>query len=463
MNAMSLSRPSPRIATMLVLLGAVLIAGASARWWWPAKLALAPRSGGTAAEGAEAHAGHDHGHAGHVESSSIELSENALKNIGFQSVKVALGPYQRVITLPAIVVERPGRSQIEITAPLTGVITKIAPIQGVGVDPDSPLFELRLTHEELVVSQRDFLKTAESLDVVNKEIARLTAAGDRVVAGKRILEQEYEKQKLEGSLKAEKQALLLHGMSAAQVESILQTRELLQTLTVKAPPSRLHGDEGCQQNHLYHVQQLPVKLGEQVEAGTVLCMLADHCELLIEARAFEGDAAVLREVARLGRAISAHLMDGAEQGSEVTGLKLLYLADSIDPDSRALKAYLRLPNEVALDQTDASGQRFIEWRYKPGQRMELDVPVEIWQDRIVLPVEAVVAEGAEAFVYRRSGDHFDRVAVHVEHRGQTSAVIANDGSIFPGDIVATTGAYQIHLALKNKAGGGVDPHAGHNH
>jgi hypothetical protein len=29
--------------------------------------------------------------------------------------------------------------------------------------------------------------------------------------------------------------------------------------------------------------------------------------------------------------------------------------------------------------------------------------------------------------------------------------------------VAGHGAYQIHLACKNKAGGGVDPHAGHQH
>jgi hypothetical protein len=66
-------------------------------------------------------------------------------------------------------------------------------------------------------------------------------------------------------------------------------------------------------------------------------------------------------------------------------------------------------------------------------------------------------------VYRQNGDHFDRVPVHIEHRDQTSVVVANDGSLFPGDTVAGTGAYLIHQALKNKAGGGVDPHAGHNH
>jgi len=29
--------------------------------------------------------------------------------------------------------------------------------------------------------------------------------------------------------------------------------------------------------------------------------------------------------------------------------------------------------------------------------------------------------------------------------------------------VARTGAHQMLMALKNKSGGGVDPHAGHNH
>ena len=44
------------------------------------------------------------------------------------------------------------------------------------------------------------------------------------------------------------------------------------------------------------------------------------------------------------------------------------------------------------------------------------LPVEEWKDRIVLPVDAVVDEGAEAYVYRQNGNHFDRMPVHVEYR-----------------------------------------------
>ena len=42
-------------------------------------------------------------------------------------------------------------------------------------------------------------------------------------------------------------------------------------------------------------------------------------------------------------------------------------------------------------------------------------------------------------------------------------MIANDGSLKPGVKVAGAGAYQIHLATKNKNGAPIDPHAGHNH
>lgn len=81
----------------------------------------------------------------------------------------------------------------------------------------------------------------------------------------------------------------------------------------------------------------------------------------------------------------------------------------------------------------------------------------------MLPIDAVAHEGTEAFVFQANGDHFDRRPVHVEYRDQAWAVIANDGSIFPGDIVAESGAFQLQTALKSKTGGGIDPHAGHNH
>ncbi len=95
--------------------------------------------------------------------------------------------------------------------------------------------------------------------------------------------------------------------------------------------------------------------------------------------------------------------------------------------------------------------------------MQLLVSVEQGPNRLVVPAEAVVQDGAETYVFQRNGDLFDRRTVHVEYQDQRSAVLANDGSVFSGEHIVVTGAYQLHLAIKNKAGGGIDPHAGHNH
>jgi hypothetical protein len=75
----------------------------------------------------------------------------------------------------------------------------------------------------------------------------------------------------------------------------------------------------------------------------------------------------------------------------------------------------------------------------------------------------VVQDGLESYVFEINGDHFDRRPVRVEYRDQESVVIANDGALRPGVMVAGSAAHQMQMAMKNQAGGAVDPHAGHNH
>ena len=446
------------LVAVVVVGGLAAAAWATSNRWLPSvSTALAEKSG---------EATHDHDHAagdtGHVEDKAIKLSASALKNIGFKPVQVELGTFEQKITLPAMVVEQAGRSQIHVTSPLTGVLTEVLIVPGEAVEPDSAMFRIRLTHEDVVTAQRDFLLTVESLDVVNREIARLQALGEGVIAGRRVLEQQYEKQKLDAALLASEQALLLHGLSEEQVADIRQTRRLLKSLTIRAP-DHTHELGGCGGDHLFHVQRIAVSPGEQVVAGNELCVLADHCELMVEGRAFEDDAAPLRQAVKEGWDVSATLLGGKGAKEKIDGLRLVYLADKIDPETRAFHFYLRLPNEIVLDQKSATGHRYLEWHYKPGQRLELRVPVERWTGRIVLPVDAVVEEGAENYVYRQNGSQFERVPIHVEYRDRNSVVVANDGSLFPGDVLAGNGAYQIHLALKNKSGGAIDPHAGHSH
>jgi cobalt-zinc-cadmium efflux system membrane fusion protein len=418
----------------------------------------------------------EHDHPGHDEAASLQLSEQAQKNVGLQLVTIEPRDFDRTITVPAMVIERPGHTRIKVSAPMTGIVTRIYPIRGEAVQPTQPLFDLRLTHEDLVDVQSRFLQTVEQLDVIEREVARLkevTSSG--AVAAKRLLEGQYEQQKTEALLHSQQEALMLHGLTGEQVGAIASSRRLLKSVTILAP----HGGGGYLRmrypttapekpvsaagEHLLQVSKLEVEQGQHVTAGDPLCVLTDQDELYIEGRAFEEDAQALSEAADLGMPITA-VVEGNGGGSHsVTGLRILYVENQVDVESRALPFYVRLPNQLLRNEEMADRRRFIGWRYKPGQRVQLLVPVERWKTRIVLPADAVVKEGADWFVFQQNGDHFDRRPVHVEFRDPRWAVIANDGTLSPGDIVVTSGAYQMQLALKNKSGGGVDPHAGHNH
>ena len=203
--------------------------------------------------------------------------------------------------------------------------------------------------------------------------------------------------------------------------------------------------------------------GEAISAGQALGTLVNYSELFIEGMAFEQDIVQLSRASKNGWAVTALIDETDGDVQRVSGLEIAYLDTEIDPSSRTLKFYVRLPNEVVNENTGPDGTRFVNWKFRPGQRLQVRVPVETWEQQIVLPVDAVSREGAEYFVFQENGDHFDRLPVHVKYRDQFSVVIANDGQLFPGDIVAMRGAHQMQMALKNKAGGGVDPHAGHNH
>ncbi len=412
-------------------------------------------------EDADDHAGHAHG--GAAETMSLQLSEQGRKNVGLRLATIELQDFNRTINVPAMVQERPGRTQIKVAAPMTGIVTRLYPIRGEAVPPGEPLFDLRLTHEDLVDTQSAFLETVEQLDVIKREVARLkevTSSG--AIAGKRLLERQYEQQQAEARRRAQQQALILHGLTEQQVGQIEKTRRLLQQVTIFAP-NPLEMSRKVIGERLLQVSKIVVGPGEHVVAGGALCVLSDHAELYIEGKGFEEDAGELNQAANDGAPITAIIEANGKGPHIVNNLKILYVENEVERQSRALRFYIRLPNELVRNVKNEDGHHFIGWRFKPGQRVQLQIPVEHWKDRIVLPIDAVVEEGVDWFVFQQNGKRFDRKPVHVEYRDQRWAVIANDGSLFPGDIVATTGAYQIHLAIKNKSGGGVDPHAGHNH
>ena len=393
---------------------------------------------------------------------SMVVSAQGQANIGLTTAEVAIGDFRRRVTVPGRVIERPGHSRIAVSTPLQGIVERVLVLEGEAVRPGEPLFIIRLTHPDVIRRQTDLLDLLQRREIVEREVARLKGvAASGAVAGKTLLKVQYESESLRSEIDANREGLLLLGLPEEQVARIFSDRELVHRMTLTAPPVDTHSD-GCTGEHLYQVADVPVSVGEQVDSGTPLCELTDYCKLLIEGQAFEQDSAALNKAVSEKRPVSAVVGQNGT-GDAVEGLRVLFLDTEVDEESRALRFYVDLTNAIVSQTKDDFGRAFVGWKFRPGQRVSLLLPVETWNDRIVLPAEAVIQDGAESIVFLKQGNKMTRKAVVERYRDAREVVVENDGTLFPGDMVVAHGAYQLYLMLKNRSGGPIDPHAGHNH
>ncbi len=390
---------------------------------------------------------------------SLALSDRALKNIGIteQSTPVvALTDYEKTIAFPGRLVERPGRSSLTIPSPMAGVISKVYRVPGEALHEGDPLFDIRFTHEELIRDQTALLSLYLKRDIVEREMARLKPLGAGI-APRAERENQFKKAEFDASIEAQRKALLLYGLTEEQIDETISTkRDLIRAFTVRVPEAFVDEEDYQHvESDGFQLKELLVETGTRVTSGESLAIVTDHCRLYVEGRAYASDQRLLERVLTGDRPIRV-VFEGGHEKSEVLGdLKIRYIDPQIDDRSRTLSFFAEFDNRL-LD-SEVRDSRLRHWRFKPGQRCTVEVPFDTISECFVLPLEGLVTDGAEAFIFELTGINegkkvWTRREVHVLHRGTDSAAIANDGAIFPGARIARNGAAQLHVALT--AGGG---------
>jgi multidrug efflux pump subunit AcrA (membrane-fusion protein) len=453
---------------------------------------------------ADDHSGHDHSGGSDAEDSSLELTPQARGNLGLETETVSVSSFTEYVSMPGTIIDWPGRTHVSVTAPLTGVVNAIYVSRGELIQSGQPLFSMRLTHQDLVQTQAEFLTALGRMDVEDREIQRLnSAAQSGAIAMKTLIQRQYERDRLLAEIQAERQAMLLHGLSEAQIAAIEQTRKLVREVTIFAPAlhadDSLHHDSESKHDHSHDhpdeqsdpplapasvqqaafatqpasppiglqeveflVTEVSVNRGQSVNAGQPLGRLSDYTQVLIEGHAFQKDAKALRSAANLRLRLQAVIDWTRGRPEIIDGLSISYIGSEVDLESRALPFYVPLENKIERSE-QREDERYVSWRFKPGQRLQLRVPIQAYDNTIVVPKDAVAEDGVERYVFVDHGDHFDRRPVRVLVRDAFWIAIANDGSVREGQEIAISGAHQLLMAMKKKAGGPVDPHAGHNH
>ena len=445
-------------AVTVVALGGVAVAGYLTRDRWvpsvfPEKVAK-PASGHEEA----GHEGHDHGAA----EDRVKLSPQAQKNLKLDVDVIAPQPYWRKLLIPGVVVDRPGESDRGVAARFAGVVEKVHAKPGDAVKAGDPLFTLRVVSDVVLGWQRDLGAAGKELAIATADRDRAAKqVADKVAAPNTLVEPENKLKRAVGQVDGLRRQLQAFGLSAAQIDQI-QEGTPVSEVVVFAPPA---GDDTTtsadKKAAVYEVQKLKVTLGEAVQAGQTLGLLARHQKLFVEGQAFKSEAVALAAIAETKTPVPVEFADEKPgDWPEQPPLVIDHLANEVDPSTRTFAFYLPLDN---LPRTfDRDGKTHFVWRYRPGQRVRLRVPVEKVGDAVlVLPAGAVVREGAEAYAFVQNGDLFVRKAVRVLYEDRTDVVLADDGSLPGGAFVVRNQAVALNRAVKAAAGGGGG--GGHTH
>ena len=415
---------------------------------------LPPAAGPQGKDDAGHHDHHDHEHP-----ERVKLSPQAQAGLGLVVEPLVPEAYTRTVTIPGLVVDRPGVSDRAVTVPVSGLVAAMKVQPGDTVKPGEPLAVVRVVSELLQTAQADLFKAARDVQIAADNLRLLRSAPAETIAGSKLIEAENQERRARTTVAALRHQLESLGLTAAQVDAAAEGKFLTE-MTVPAPPAA-NGPPptAADPGPIYEVKELKTQLGERVTAGQVLGVLADHRHLYVEGRAFKSEAALLEQAAQHGWKVRAEFAEEAGGWPPFdAGLTIRHLANTVDPVSRTFAFFLPLENQSRTYTRD--GQTFLVWRFRPGQRVRLKVPVEQMEDVFVLPAGAVVREGPEAYVFRQNGDLFERKPVRVLSEDRTEVVLANDGSVGPGQFIVRNHASALNRALKAAEAGG---HHGHDH
>jgi multidrug efflux pump subunit AcrA (membrane-fusion protein) len=413
----------------------------------------------------DSHHANDETHGPIVESQQARLSPQAQQNLRLVVKPLTVGEYWRTVQLPGTVVDRPAQSDRGIVAPVTGVITKVHALPGDTVRPGDPLFTLRLLSETLHLTQSELFKTSKEIQITQEKKKRMNGpAFTGAVPEASLIEIDNQLRRLGVAAQAYRTELLTRGLTPAQIEAVAEGKYVSEILVLAPQPSQdskylvgLPGNplppsaDGAPRPS-FEVQELKVELGNQVQAGQTLALLSNHQSLYIEGRGFRQEMPLLERAAKEGWPVQVEFMEepGGIWPPLEQALTIRHIANSIDPVSRTFAFFLPLANQSQSFEKD--GKTLLLWRFRPGQKVRLHIRVEKFENVFVLPADAVVREGPEAYVFRQNGDVFERKPVRVVYRDRQHVVIPNDGSVLPGLFIAQNGATQINRVLKSGSG-----------
>jgi membrane fusion protein, heavy metal efflux system len=164
-----------------------------------------------------------------------------------------------------------------------------------------------------------------------------------------------------------------------------------------------------------------VSLGGSVAPNETLFRIADLSNVIIEGDVFESDVSKVK----LGQ--DARVRLDAYPDIVFKG-KVSFIANQVDPEKYTLHIWISIDNKLGL--------------LKPELFAKVNVAVRPANEVLAVPIQAIIDDGAEKFVFVKKGDHFFRQEVATGISDDRYVEIT-DG-LNPGDQVVTDGNRKLY-------------------
>ena len=176
-----------------------------------------------------------------------------------------------------------------------------------------------------------------------------------------------------------------------------------------------------------------VTLGENVSRDKLLFQIVDTSELLVEASVFENDVAAIRAAQRAFFTVEAF-------PGESFPARIVSRGATVDERTRALPVLFAVPNAEGRLFGGMFGRVYIE----TGSEVS----------GIAVPKSAVVDLDGQPMVYvKTGGERFTSRPVRILERLSDRLLLADEGTLKPGDRVVVQGIYQVRMSKPLPAAG----------
>jgi len=164
-----------------------------------------------------------------------------------------------------------------------------------------------------------------------------------------------------------------------------------------------------------------ITLGSTAESNKTLFRIVDLSNVIVEGEVFESD------ISKIKPGQDARIRVDAYPDRVFKG-KVTFIASELDPIKRTLHLWVTVDNTEGL--------------LKPEYFAKLTLVVEQGRETITVPIESIIDDGAEKFVFVKNGNRFVRQDV-VTGLSDDRFIEITDG-LYPGDEVVTDGNRQIY-------------------